>query len=162
MMKHPVYISQVADYKAARRVLKSSKHCNQVRRGIRPNLIGSCWAKMFLLLAPVMDSCWRLLSWTRYVPRCIKSRSKKNADIFSVSCKCWCDISGNFSQKKIIIRPLNLHNALLCQGHHVNDASIIYISFFSRKKAKIFTQKSNDQYTCKCLFTETVLVYDVH
>lgn len=47
-------------------------------------------------------------------------------------------------KKKIIIRPLNLHNALLCQGHHVNDAPIIYISFFSRKKAKIFTQKSND------------------
>lgn len=136
MMKHPVYISQVADYKAARRVLKSNKHCNQVRRGIRPNLIGSCWAKMFLLLAPVMDSCWRLLSCTRYVPRCIKSRSKKIADIFSVSCKGWCDISGNPPppQKKIIIRPFNLSYALLCQGHHVNDASIIYLSFFLARR----------------------------
>lgn len=68
-----------------------------------------------------------------------------------------------FPKKKIIIRPFNLRNALLCQGHHVNDASIIYLSFFfSKKKAKIFTKKSIDQYTCKCLLTETVLVYDVH
>lgn len=158
MMKHPVYISQVADYKAARRVLKSSKHCNQVRRGIRPNLIGSCWAKMFLLLAPVMDSCWRLLSWTRYVPRCIKSRIKRMLISFRFLVNADVIYREIFPQKKIIIRPLNLHNALLCQGHHVNDASIIYLSFFSRKKAKIFTQKSNDQYTCKCLLTETVLV----
>lgn len=138
MMKHPVHISGCW-LQSSKTCTYSSKLCNHVLYGIRPNLIGSCWAKMFLLLAPVMNSSWNLLSWTR------NARSL----LYQLTNKKKCRYLFGFLERmmwyiekfqKIIIRLINLHNALLSQGQLVNDASLIYLSFFSRKKAKIFAK----------------------
>lgn len=138
MMKHPVHISGCWLQSSKTRTY-SSKLCNHVLYGIRPNLIGSCWAKMFLLLAPVMNSSWSLLSWTR------NARSL----LYQLTNKKKCRYLFGFLERmmwyiekfqKIIIRLINLRNALLSQGQLVNDASLIYLSFFSRKKAKIFAK----------------------
>lgn len=139
MMKHPVHISGCWLQSSKTRTY-SSKLCNHVLYGIRPNLIGSCWAKMFLLLAPVMNSSWSLLSWTRNARSLLyqlTNYKKKMPISFGFLERLMWYIE---KFQKIIIRLFNLRNALLSQGQLVNDASLIYLSFFSRKKAKIFAK----------------------
>lgn len=139
MMKHPVHISGCWLQSSKTRTY-SSKLCNHVLYGIRPNLIGSCWAKMFLLLAPVMNSSWSLLSWTRNARSLLyqlTNYKKKMPISFGFLERLMWYIE---KFQKIIIRLINLRNALLSQGQLVNDASLIYLSFFSRKKAKIFAK----------------------
>lgn len=139
MMKHPVHISGCWLQSSKTRTY-SSILCNHVLYGIRPNLIGSCWAKMFLLLAPVMNSSWSLLSWTRNACSLLyqlTNYKKKCRYLFGFLERMMWYIE---KFQKIIIRLINLRNALLSQGQLVNDASLIYLSFFSRKKAKIFAK----------------------